>query len=116
LAAVADESNFDALVRMDSLPKAAFHRKLLRHLKYTQAYLDHAYNIVHDFRKCDIRVLHVINPKEEGVVQDDEEKKDSEREKLSWIMRRRKLVNRIHPRNRSKLVFSTPTRKIHLPT
>jgi hypothetical protein len=31
---------------------------------------------VHDFRKCDIRVLHVIDPKEGGPVQDDEEKKD----------------------------------------
>jgi hypothetical protein len=27
--------NFDALVRMDSLSKAAFHRTLLRHPKYT---------------------------------------------------------------------------------
>jgi hypothetical protein len=82
LSAVADESlmhsgrNFDALVGMDSLSKAAFHRTLCRHPKYTQAYLDHAYDIVHDFRKCDIRVLHEIDPKEEGAVQDDEEKKD----------------------------------------
>jgi hypothetical protein len=74
LSAVADESlmhsgrNFDALVGMDSLSKAAFHRTLHRHLKYTQAYLDHAYDIVHDFRKCDIRVLHVIEPKEGGAV------------------------------------------------
>jgi hypothetical protein len=58
--------NFDALVGMDSLSKAAFHRTLLRYPKYTQAYLDHAYDIVHDFRKCDIRVLHVINRKEGG--------------------------------------------------
>jgi hypothetical protein len=56
LSAGADESlmhsgrNLDALVGMDSLSKAAFHRTLLRHPKYTQAYLDHAYNIVHDFR------------------------------------------------------------------
>jgi hypothetical protein len=82
LSAGADESlmhsgrNFDALVGMDSLPKAAFHRTLLRHPNYTQAYLDHAYNIVHDFRKCNIRVLHVIYPKEGGAVQDDEDKKD----------------------------------------
>jgi hypothetical protein len=41
--------NFDALVGMDSLSKAAFHRTLRRHPKYTQAYLDHAYDIVHDF-------------------------------------------------------------------
>jgi hypothetical protein len=68
--------NFDALVGMDSLSKAAFHRTLLRHPKYTQAYLHHAYDIVHDFRKCDIHVLHKINPKEGGAVQDDEEKKD----------------------------------------
>jgi hypothetical protein len=61
---------------MDSLSKAAFHRTLLRHPKYTQAYLDHAYDIVHDFRKCDIRVLHKIDQKEGGAVQDDEEKKD----------------------------------------
>jgi hypothetical protein len=82
LSAVADESlmhsgrNFDALVGMNSLSKAAFHRTLRRHPKYTQAYLDHAYDIVHDFRKCDIRVLHVIEPKEGGAVQDDEDKKD----------------------------------------
>jgi hypothetical protein len=82
LAAGADESlmhsgrNFNALVRMDSLSKAAFHRTLLRHPKYTQVYLDHAYNIVHVFRKCDIRVLHEIDPKEGGAVQDDKEKKD----------------------------------------
>jgi hypothetical protein len=82
LSAGADESlmhsgrNFDALVGMDSLPEAAFHRTLLRHPKYTQAYLDHTYNIVHDFRKCDIRVLHVIYPKEGRAVQDDEDKKD----------------------------------------
>jgi hypothetical protein len=68
--------NFDALVGMDSLSKAAFHRTLRRHPKYTQAYLDHAYDIVHDFRKCDIRVLHEIEPKEGGAVQDDEDKKD----------------------------------------
>jgi hypothetical protein len=68
--------NFDALVGMDSLSKAAFHRTLRRHPKYTQPYLDHAYDIVHDFRKCDIRVLHVIDPEEGGPVQDDEEKKD----------------------------------------
>jgi hypothetical protein len=82
LSAVADESlmhsgrNFDALVGMDSLSKAAFHWTLRRHPKYTQAYLDHAYDIVHDFRKCDIHVLHVIQPKEGGAVQDDEDKKD----------------------------------------
>jgi hypothetical protein len=82
LSACADESlmhsvrNFDALVGMDSLPKAAFHRTLLRHPKYTQAYLDHAYDIVHDFRKCDICVVHEIDPKEGGAFQDDEEKKD----------------------------------------
>jgi hypothetical protein len=35
---------------------------------------------VHDFRKCDIRVLHVIDPKEGVAVQEDEEKKDSEPE------------------------------------
>jgi hypothetical protein len=63
---------------MDSLSKAAFHRTLLRHLKYTQAYLDHAYDIVHDFRKCDICVLHVIDRNEGGAVQDDGEKKDGE--------------------------------------
>jgi hypothetical protein len=83
LSAGADESlmhsgrNFNVLVGMDSLSKAAFHRTLLRHPKYTQAYLDHAYNIVHDFRKCDIRVVHEIDPKEGGAVQDDEENKDS---------------------------------------
>jgi hypothetical protein len=82
LSAGADESlmhsgrNFDALVGMDSLSKAAFHRTLRRHPKYTQAYLDHAYNIVHDFRKCYTHVLHVIDPEEGGPVQDDEEKKD----------------------------------------
>jgi hypothetical protein len=82
LSAVADESlmhsgrNFDALVGMDSLSKAAFHRTLHRHPKYTQAYLDHAYDIVHDFRKCDICILNVIEPKEGGAVQDDEDKKD----------------------------------------
>ena len=32
--------------------------------------------IVHDFRKCDIRVLHKIDQKEGGAVQDEEEKKD----------------------------------------
>jgi hypothetical protein len=77
LAAVADQLNFDALFGMDSLSKAAYHRTLLRYPKYTQAYLDHAYNIVHDFQKCDIRVLHVIDPKEGVAVQEDEEKKDS---------------------------------------
>jgi hypothetical protein len=55
--------NFDALVGMDSVSKAAFHPTRRRHQKYTQSYLDHAYDIVHAFRKCDIRVLHVIEPK-----------------------------------------------------
>jgi hypothetical protein len=68
--------NFDALVGMDSVSKATFHRIRHRHQKYTQSYLDHAYDIVHDFRKYDIRVLHVIEPKEGGAVQDDEDKKD----------------------------------------
>jgi hypothetical protein len=102
--------NFDALVWMDSLSKAAFHQTLLRHPKYTQAYLDHAYNIVHDFRKCDIRVLHEIEPKEGGPVQDDEDKKDGQpetrprnraksevqnqkREDPSRMTRTRKMVN-----------------------
>jgi hypothetical protein len=82
VSAVANESlmhsgrTFDALVGMDSVSKAAFHRTQRRHQKYTQSYLDHAYNIVHDFRKCDIRVLHVIEPKEGGAVQDDKDKKD----------------------------------------
>jgi hypothetical protein len=82
LSAVADESlmhsgrNFDVLVGMDSLSKASFHRTLHRHPKYTQAYLDHAYDIVHDFRKCDIHVLHVMEPKEGGAIHDDEDKKD----------------------------------------
>jgi hypothetical protein len=82
VSAVANESlmrsgrNFDALVGMDSVSKAAFHRNQRRHQKYTQAYLDHAYDIVHDFRKCDIRVLHAIEPKEGGAVQEDEDKKD----------------------------------------
>jgi hypothetical protein len=31
---------------------------------------------VHDFRKCDIRILHIIDRKEGGAVQDDKEKKD----------------------------------------
>jgi hypothetical protein len=31
---------------------------------------------VHDFRKCDIRVLHVIEPEEGEAVQDNEDKKD----------------------------------------
>jgi hypothetical protein len=61
---------------MDSQSKAAFHRNQCIHQKYTQAYLDHAYNIVHDFRKCDIRFLHEIKPKEGGAVQEDEDKKD----------------------------------------
>jgi hypothetical protein len=68
--------NFDALVGMDSVSKAAFHRNRRRYQKYTQAYLDHAYDIVHDFRKCDIRVLHESEPKEGGAVQEDEDKKD----------------------------------------
>jgi hypothetical protein len=82
LSAGADESlmhsgrNFDALVGMDSPSKAAFHRTLRRHPKYTQAYLDHAYDIVRDYHKCDIHVLHVIDPEEGGAVQDDKEKKD----------------------------------------
>jgi hypothetical protein len=67
--------NFDALVEMDSLSKADFHMTLRLH-KYTQPYLDHAYDIVHDFRKSDIRVLHKIEPKEGGAVQEDEDKKD----------------------------------------
>jgi hypothetical protein len=70
VSAVANESpmhsarNFDALVGMDSLSKAAFHMTLRFH-KYTQAYLDHAYDIVHDFRKCDICVLHEIEQKKD---------------------------------------------------
>jgi hypothetical protein len=81
VSAVANESlmhsgrNFDALVGMDSVSKAAFHHTLGFH-KYTQAYLDHAYNIVHDFRKCDIWVLHKIEQKEGGAVQEDDDKKD----------------------------------------
>jgi hypothetical protein len=66
----------DALVGMDSLSKAAFHQNRRRYQKYTQAYLDHAYDIVHDFRKCAVRVLHEIEPKKGGAVQDDEDRKD----------------------------------------
>jgi hypothetical protein len=33
---------------------------------------------VHDFRKCDIRDLHVIHSKQGGAVQDDKKKKDGE--------------------------------------
>jgi hypothetical protein len=61
---------------MDSVSKAGLHRTLRRHQKYTQAYLDHAYDIVHDFRKCDIRFLHKIEAKEGGAVQEDDDKKD----------------------------------------
>jgi hypothetical protein len=81
VSAVANESlmrsgrNFDALVGMDSLSKVAWHMTLRFH-KYTQAYLDHAYDIVHDFRKCDIHILHEIEPKEGGAVQEDKDKKD----------------------------------------
>jgi hypothetical protein len=81
VSAVANESlkpsgrNFDALVGMDSLSKVAFHMTLRFH-KYTQPCLDHAYDIVYDFRKCDIRVLHKIEPKEGGAVQEDKHKKD----------------------------------------
>jgi hypothetical protein len=67
--------NFDALVGMYSLSKADFHMTLRFH-KYTQPYLDHAYDIVHDFRKCHIRVLHAIEPTEGGGVQEDKDKKD----------------------------------------
>jgi hypothetical protein len=107
LSAGADESlmhsgrNFDALVGMDSLAKAAVHRTLRRHPKYTQAYLGHAYDIVHDFRKCDICVLHVIYPKEGGAVQDDEDKKDGKPDPTE---------------NRSESEVQTPSRRIHLPT
>jgi hypothetical protein len=120
LASVADQSNFDALVGMDSLPKAAYHQNLLRYPKYTQPNLDHAYNIVHDFRKCNIRVLHVIDPKEGVAVQTRRrktvnQKSIQKREKLPWMRKRRKLVNQTQPRNRSKLEVS-PTRRIKLPT
>jgi hypothetical protein len=67
--------NFNALVGMDSSSKADFHMTLRFH-KYTQPYLDHAYDIVHDFRKCHIRVLYAIEPKEGGAVQEDKDKKD----------------------------------------
>jgi hypothetical protein len=93
--------NFDALVGMDSVSKAAFHRNQRRYQKYTQAYLDHAYNIAHDFRKCDIRALHKIEPKEGGAVQEDEDKKD---------------CNQTRPRNWSKLEVHPPSLRIHLPT
>jgi hypothetical protein len=69
VSAVANESlmhsgrNFDALVGMNPVSKADFHWTLRGHQKYTQSYLDHAYDIVHNFSKCDIRVLHVIDPK-----------------------------------------------------
>jgi hypothetical protein len=107
VSAVADESlmhscrNLNALVGMDSVSKAAFHRTLRRHPKYTQAYLDHAYDMVHDFRKCDIRVLHVIEPKEGGAVQDDKDKKACKPDRR---------------RNRSKSEVHPPSQRIHLPT
>ena len=63
---------------MDSLTKVVFHRDLCKGHKHTQSYLDHAYDIVHDFRKCHIRVLHEIEPKKGGAIQDDEEKKVGE--------------------------------------
>ncbi len=92
--------NFDALVGMDSLSKADFHMTLRFH-KYTQPYLDHAYDIVHDFRKCDIRVLHAIEPTEGG---------------LSRKTRTRKIVNQTRPRNRSKLEVHPPSQRIHVLT
>ena len=72
--------NFDALVGMDSFTKNTFHWQQRAAHKHTQSYLGHAYDIVHDFCKCDIRFLHKIKPKKGEAGLDDEEKKVGEPE------------------------------------
>jgi hypothetical protein len=67
--------NLDELVGMDSFTKVTFQRQLHRDYKYTKSYLDDAYNIVHDFWKCDIHIVHEVKPKKGEAVSDDEEKK-----------------------------------------
>jgi hypothetical protein len=68
--------NFDDLFQIDSFTKVAFQRELHREHKYTKAYLDHAYNLVHDFRnRFDICVVHEVKPKKDEANSDDEEKK-----------------------------------------
>jgi hypothetical protein len=71
---------YDALVGMDSFYKVDFHWRLRSSQNHTQEYLDHTYNIVHEFRKCHICVLHEIKPKKGEASPDDAEKQVGEPE------------------------------------
>ena len=54
----------EGLVGLTRTRTVEFHRyQKIGSNKCTQEYLDHAYDIVYDFRKCDIRTLHVIKKK-----------------------------------------------------
>ncbi len=67
------EGYLDGLVGLTRTRKVEFHRYQKRGSnKCTQEYLDHAYDIVYDFRKCDIRTLHVIKKKEDEADSDED--------------------------------------------
>ena len=70
--------DLDALVGMTLFDKNDFHRGHRTLHRHSQPYLDHAYDIVLDFRKCDMRVLHFVHepePDKKGAESDDEKKK-----------------------------------------
>ena len=69
--------DLDALVGMTLFDKNAFHRNHRNLHRHTQPYLDHAYNIVLDFHKCDIRVLHEDKPDKKGAESDAKETKSN---------------------------------------
>jgi hypothetical protein len=78
--------NYDVLVGMTSVNKVEFFRDLRRRYKYTRPYLVKAYDLVHDFCKCDIRFVHVVHPKK--VVKPKKNKGDSDNdEKKAGVLK-----------------------------
>jgi hypothetical protein len=70
------EGYLDGLVGLTRTRKVEFHRYQKKGPnKCTQEYLDHVYDIVYDFRKNDIRTLHVIKKKEDKADSDEDNSK-----------------------------------------
>ncbi len=77
--------DYDVLVGMTSAEKIEFFRDMRRRFKYTRPYIAHAYDLVHDFRKCDIRVVHIIRPKKSAKPKKDEKDSDDNEKKAGAL-------------------------------
>ena len=77
--------DYDVLVGMTSAEKIEFFRDMRKRYKYTRPYIAHAYDLVHDFRKCDIRVVHIIKPKKSAKPKKDEKDSDDNEKKAGAL-------------------------------